>query len=143
MYRKAIQDKARETIGTPWLHQGRSLRGIDCSGVIAWTAKQLGLSDYDYTQYRRKGQWHDFVCHFEDKDKMGCERISVYAAKPGDFVILKDSLYPCHCGVLAERDGRPTLIHAYAPQKKVIEEDYNEGYRVMALAAFKFPGVED
>ena len=48
---QAIIDAAREYLGTKFLHQGRSLRGIDCAGLIYLTGKRLGLNIEDSGVY--------------------------------------------------------------------------------------------
>lgn len=63
--KEQIIAKAREFIGTPYLHQGRVKgAGIDCCGLVIQVAKELGLSDYDLTGYSRYADGVDFLKEF-------------------------------------------------------------------------------
>ena len=66
------------------------------------------------------------------------------AARPGDLMVLADSLYPCHVAIRAEQRGEPTLIHALAapPYRRVCETLYAPE-RPRVRFAFALPGVED
>jgi hypothetical protein len=48
-----VVSAAREWIGVPFRHQGRTRDGVDCAGVVIKVAHALGLSSFDATGYRR------------------------------------------------------------------------------------------
>jgi cell wall-associated NlpC family hydrolase len=50
-----VAAKARELIGAPYLHQGRTMRGIDCVGVPLWVMHELSIlpSELPPTNYGR------------------------------------------------------------------------------------------
>lgn len=134
---------ARETVGTPWRHQGRTLRGIDCVGVIVYTGRNTNSFDYDWTEYRRKSQYPEIFKQFSDPDKVGATVIGKNEARPGDIILLKDKVYPCHCGIIGVRaDGTWTLINARYLDK-VYEERMTEVHKFSTMGAFRFPGVVD
>lgn len=106
---------ARELVGLPFKHQGRSLEtGIDCMGVLVLTAVGLGLAPEDSTAYsRRLGFDHALALLVRagvtrEVDGPGEGRIVVFHM-PGNLL---------HGGILT----RGGMIHAWWSAHKVIEE---------------------
>jgi hypothetical protein len=63
--------------------------------------------------------------------------------KPGDVVLLKDKLYPCHCGIVTTRDdGVLMLVNAHYLDK-VYEERFTSAMRAATLMALRLPGVTE
>lgn len=141
--RSDIVRVARSFTGTRWRHQGRVPgKMLDCAGVVAKTAHELQLSNFDYTNYQRNAQWHRFRAFFADN----MQEKSLKSLKPGDTVIFRQEKYPCHCGILGSKiDGSLTLIHAYALRRMVVEEDFIGEWASPALlvSAFIYHGIED
>lgn len=51
--RGAFIQAARSYLGTPWRHQGRSRRGIDCGGLVALAMRDIGHPGQDIAGYGR------------------------------------------------------------------------------------------
>ena len=130
----AIVAEARTWLGVPWRHQGRSRAGVDCAGLVVLVARALELADHDSTAYGRRAQGQGFVEHFRGH----MDGIAVTQAKPGDVLVFADQTYPCHCGFLTERLGRPHLLHAHATRRQVIEESYAGEWPAKIKFAFRF-----
>ncbi|MCV0351593.1 MAG: C40 family peptidase [Nitratireductor sp.] len=130
----AIVAEARTWLGVPWRHQGRSRAGVDCAGLVVLVARTLELADHDSTAYGRRAQGQGFVEHFRGH----MEGIAVTQARPGDVLVFADQAYPCHCGFLTERLGRPHLLHAHATRRQVIEEPYAGEWAAKIKFAFRF-----
>lgn len=127
--------EARTWIGVPVEHQGRSRLGVDCVGLAVCVARALGLSNgFDVTNYPRHGSATDFAKYFE---KAGARRIRVIDAKPGDIMIFREILFPCHCAILSTKRGEPTIIHAHATRGAVVEEAFDERWTRRRIAAFE------
>jgi cell wall-associated NlpC family hydrolase len=107
--------------------------GVDCVGLIALVAKDLGIFDYDDLTYSRHANGKDFMKHLHASPLI---RVPVAELGVGDVMIFKDNIYPCHCGILAEDDY---IIHAFARRKRVVKELLTEDLRVNIVAGFKFP----
>lgn len=137
--RLEIVQEARSWVNVKWAHQGRSALGVDCAGLVILVAKELGLADYDTTDYQRRTTGNAFLAHFNKN----MDRKPVKERMPGDVILLRDSYFPCHCGILgADNLGNETIIHAYAPRKKVVEDKLDQGdYMSKIVAIFKFKGI--
>lgn len=137
--RAQIVAEARTWGGVPWRHMGRNRAGVDCCGLVAKVAHELGLSDYDFVGYTRHSFDHTFFHHFSERMRQK----PIPEARPGDVVVFLDHTYPCHVGIVAERNGRPSLIHAYAGRRKVVEEEFTEVWQKKVAGVFEFYGLED
>ncbi len=107
---------ARGYLGVPWVHQGRTERGMDCVGLIALSMRAIGIdapltADYgrmqDYRQARRSLE--------EFCDRVGSPEI-------GDIVLFKTS-QSLHMAIVSEVEGvRPTrVIQSLGPKSKVVD----------------------
>ena len=132
--------EARSWLDVPWQHQGRTRLGVDCAGLIVLVAKALGFSQYDSTSYQRRALGRDFMTHF----RANMAQRPVADARPGDVLLFRDSAFPCHVTILAERGGVPTLIHAHAQRRRVVEEPLEQGdWMDRRVACFGFRELED
>lgn len=129
-----LVQEARSWVGHPWRHQGRGVRGIDCVGLVVRVAHGFGLSEYDATGYSRRATGVGFEKHFDDN----MNRVNIMDVREGDVVIFADTTYPCHCAFYSESKGYPTIIHAHAMRRKVLEEPFTDEWRNKALMAFRF-----
>ncbi len=134
---EAVIAAARAWLGTPWRHQGRSARGVDCAGLVVLVARQLGLADHDVTGYGRHSTGLAFVDHF----RAAMDGIPLLEARPGDVLVLADAAYPCHCGFRTELRGTAHLLHAHALRRQVIEEPYAGEWLQKTKLAFRFRGL--
>lgn len=138
-----VVEEAKTWIGTPWVHQGRNHRGIDCAGLPILVGKALGLSDYDITNYPRRPDG-TFVQHFADH----MDSVKLRDIRPGDVVIFnegRDRAHPCHCGIVATKRGVMSVIHSHARRRQVIHERLEEAKSVVGRPgrAFRYRGLED
>lgn len=137
--RSEVIDLARSYLGTRWLHQGRSRGGIDCAGLVIVVGNELGLIDYDTTDYQRRTTGPEFMYHF----KMNLETKRLADAQPGDVMLFRDKQFPCHSVILGEKKGRLTLIHAIVTRRMVVEEPLEQGDWISRRTnCFSYPGVE-
>lgn len=137
--REVIVAEARKWKDVKWRHEGRNENGIDCVGLAVVVAKGLDLFHYDVTGYTRQPTSLDMLVHF----RANMTEKPVGDAKPGDIVIFRDGQFPFHVGMIADKYGELSLIHAYAGRKKVIEELYLPEWSKLALACFEFIGLEN
>jgi cell wall-associated NlpC family hydrolase len=130
-----IVSTARRCLGTPFRHQGRRPgRGLDCVGVIAWTARELGLSCYDVTNYSRLPQGRALLRHLEEA---GMVEVEAAKAGPGDVVAMRFQREVQHLALLTDRG----MLHAYYGAGAVVEHRLDATWRGRIVAAFRFPGL--
>ena len=131
--------KAREAMKTPWKHQGRVVpHGVDCIGLILWTLRQTDLNHYEPPPYPKEARWNEFIGYF----RANLEEIRLKDLQPADVLIFRQSIYPCHCGILTEAGDVPRFIHSYLLRRRVVEERYSEFWKPITVTAFKIPGVD-
>jgi len=130
--------QARSYIGTRYRHQGRSVRGLDCAGLIIRVAWDLGASTYDTSGYGRHSSSHDFL----DKFAANMDTIAYTKVKPGDVILFRDDIFPQHCAFYSEVGRQPFIIHACARKKKVAEERMDDFWFGRRVSAFRFRGIE-
>ena len=102
----------------PYRHAGRNRNGIDCVGLIIKVAHELGLSEYDTTNYGRRPVPADFLREMRD------HLVAVPASRldHGEIAVFTEPRHPCHVGII-ERDGADLyVIHAYALARKVVRD---------------------
>ncbi len=138
--RQEIVDEARTWLGVKWVHQGRTKFGIDCAGLIVLVAKALNLSDYDSVAYHRTAVSTEFLNHF----KPNMDEKLIVDAKPGDVLLFRDKAFPCHSAIVGRLHGGPSIIHAHALRRMVIEERLDQGdWADRIVACFAFRGMGD
>ena len=137
--RHDIVEAARGYLGVPWRHQGRSRRGLDCAGLVVMVARDLGLSDYDTTSYRRHARGQAFVEHFREN----MDPAPVSGMRPGDVLVFADGTYPCHGAIVSERHGRTFIVHAHATRRQIVEEAYAGEWPEKVKFCFRFRGLSE
>ncbi len=140
--RAAIVAEDRSWLGTRFHHQGR-LRGVgvDCAGLVVQVAQALGLSEFDRTDYTPlpDGAMLQAACESQ------MHRLALAEIQPGDVLLLKFDRHPQHLAIVGDHPlGGLSLIHAYAPARKVVEVRLDEGWRQQVMAAYRFmiPAME-
>lgn len=139
--RDEIVAEARKYLGVRWVHQGRSMLGLDCIGlpiVIAQAFDIVGEIEHDYPRLPDG----TFVKSFTDMAEMVNP---MSAMQPGDILLFAERSHMCHCGILTDYRNEPGVIQAAAAYRKVIETPLQNMPAVFGRPrfVFKFPGLED
>ncbi len=135
---------ARSHVGVRFAHQGRSIHGVDCLGLLILTAQQLQL------RFEGKGAEELDVPHYGTrpdvlllKEKLDTHLVPVAFAqvREGDVVLLKIDGSPQHLALLTDypMQGELGMVHAYAPARKVVEHRYDALWRRETYAAYRLP----
>jgi cell wall-associated NlpC family hydrolase len=138
--RQQIVHAAREYVGVPFQHQGRSKNGIDCGGLVILVGKKLGTlpADWDCIPYPKepKSEWmRDILNKFWNR----CDP----ELKPGRIVFMSFPGDPTHLGVVSEYNGTPYIIHATSRDNRVVQHRLDSVWKRSIRMAFEYPGVED
>ena len=140
-----VVDKAREWIGTPFHHQGRSHGiGVDCIGLVIVVAQALGLKSRtapeqtEFTGYSRVPHGGMLVQTMREH----LVEIGKASMEPGDIVVVSYDVDPQHVGILGNyRHGGLSIIHAAGITGKVIETRLMFSRSMQFVTAFSLSGV--
>jgi NlpC/P60 family putative phage cell wall peptidase len=126
---------ARSWINTPYRHQGR-IKGeaVDCGGLIICVCKELGLTEFDFTNYARHPDGS-----LDDMCLEHMEFVPPAEAKAGDVVLFRYEKLNSHMAMMT---GPDTIIHAFMARRKVVEHRIDAQWRASMNAAYHIPGVE-
>lgn len=132
---------ARQTLGTPWQHQGRvNGLALDCAGVPVHVAKELGMSFEDITGYGRLPQPAEMKAAL-DKNLI---RVNKSDMQPGDVTWIRFEHYPQHFGILGDYlYGGLSLIHAFngVGLDRVGEHRLDQTWSDRIVGVWRFPHV--
>lgn len=133
---------ARETIGTPWVHQQR-LNGVavDCAGVPAYVATKLGIDFDDPANYGRIPVPQQMRAEVDKR----LIRVPKDTMQPGDLVWIRFKVDPTHFAIVGDYlYGGLSLIHGYNAGgiNKVVEHRLDQAWLDRIVAVWRFPGVE-
>lgn len=126
--------EARTWLDTPFRAQGR-IKGVavDCGGLLVCTGRALGLTQFDVTGYKlRIGEVLTAYCDEH------MQRIALDRADAADVLLFAWNGKPSHIAILTDREH---MIHAYAPNRKVVEHRIDPRTRAFILHAYAIPGV--
>lgn len=117
---------ARDLLGTPFRHRGRSARGVDCLGLVVLCMHSIGREMSDREVYGRDptgdlGAMQQAArAHFGEPIYRRGQSLDLL--QPGDVVLMQWHQQPNHVAlVTAHPSGGLALIHAYAQAKTVVE----------------------
>lgn len=143
--------EARQWLGTPFHHQGRKRGGgCDCIGFVMGVLSAAGL----HSRFENKcGQAHPFerfdvFGYAPDPNSQFLQKamaehfdeIDPQTAQAGDILLFRILKLPQHVGFVANHPmGGLSLIHAYAPARRVVEERLTENWRARIIGAFRVP----
>ena len=138
--RKDIISKAREFLGVPYKHQGRTRQGCDCGGLIITVMKELGYEIKDMHGYSKTPDGYTL-------QKLAREEaipISINEIVPGDFVIIRFRQNPQHVALVTDHpSGGLGLLHSYESVGKVVEHRLDSKWCKRIVSAYRFKGVVD
>ena len=133
---KELIDEARNWLGVPFKHQGRTRYGVDCVGFVEVLAKTCGLLPPDYDEP------HDYGRRAGNGVIAALERHTAGRTKrivPGVLVAIAWPREP-YASHVALCTG-PTLIHAYARAGKVVEHGYRAPWPKLTHSFWKLANV--
>lgn len=140
--RGAVVAAARGWLGVPFRHQGRTREGIDCGGLAIRIARELGLSEFDISGYRRLPAGVGGVT-IEDVCRREMRRVELAELAAGDVALFLIGRRPRHLAVLGDYyAGGLSMIHAYEPAGRVTENRFDATWRASLFEAYALPGVD-
>lgn len=126
-----IDQLARAWIGVPWKHLGRSKSGVDCIGLVLLVLHEAGFQIPDPKPYTRDPdgtKLTDGVTRYSTRDQL----------VPGRVILFRAGAVSAHVGLssLNPNTGVLSVIHAYAPYRKVVEQPFDDFFRAGFAGAY-------
>ena len=141
-----IATTARTYLGVRFVHQGRSIQGVDCLGLLMLVAQELGLcgrsgqpftklDDLAYSSYPQAKQLHTTLAR---------ELTPIHTPEAGAILLFQWDGVARHLGICTKLDGAYGLLHAYAPAGKVVEHRLDASWqtRLCGIYQLAIPRVE-
>jgi cell wall-associated NlpC family hydrolase len=132
---------ARETLGTPYRHQGR-INGLalDCAGVPVHVGHRIGMPLTDFTRYGR------LPIPIEMRASLDAHllRVPKERIQIGDVAWIKFREEPQHLAIVGDHPLGLSLIHAYNGSgfHSVVEHRLDDEWMTRIVAVWRYPGVE-
>lgn len=128
MTREEVVEEARGYLGTPFVHRGRALWGLDCVGlVVAVYSKWLNLSTVGFDYPRSPTSAFAFKAA-----RIWAKHIDRSCAGPGDLALVNEGGRSTHFAILTDRG----IIHADPILGRVVEHG-SGAYRIVSTFAMK------
>ncbi len=145
---------ARSWVGTAFAHQGRRKAcgadpgGVDCLGLLVGVAAECGLARNgrplaacdrrDYGHYPDEQRLYEALARY-------LTAMPPAALQSGDVCLMRIDATARHLGIVGQyrpAAGSPqphylTLIHAYAPARRVVEHRLDAQWRERVVAVFR------
>ena len=127
---------ARGYLGVPWVHQGRSRRGVDCAGLVVMVARELGLTSFDVIGYARRPDGESLRAAIVEA---GCVESDVQL---GALLLMRFKREPQHVALVADHPaGGFSIVHALSTSRAVVEHRLDDAWRRRIVSAWELPGV--
>lgn len=124
-------DAAREAIGTPFRHQGRTIgQGIDCAGLMVHAVSSAGVEVIDSPAYSRRSGGGLLEAALDSQPAL--TRVSG-TPQAGDIMLMRFDGDPCHLAICAGT----TMIHAWAIARKVCEHDFSRQWQGRVVRVYR------
>ena len=131
---KDIEYIARQYVGVPFKHQGRTIHGLDCVGLIIRIAHDLGISDFDYLNYGRDPKPEVMRKYLRSL----LDRVGIAKQEPGDILYMSFLKHPQHLAIYTSND---TIIHAAYIFKKVVEQRFDTYWKQRVTEVYRYRSI--
>lgn len=146
--RHEITTEARAWIGTRFEHQA-ALKGVscDCIGLMRGVGIECGIFPRDYLALPWVREFIGYGRQPIDGQMMRACRLFMQQVEDlasARVVLMKFGAEPHHIGLIGDYPlGGFSVIHAYAPMRKVVEHRLDDIWRSRIVAIFEMPGVTE
>lgn len=127
---------ARGMLRVRWKHQGRTKNGVDCAGLVIYALRAIGREPQDVTGYGRRPYRNalDAAVRVNFGEPLPPET----ELRAGDVLLMRDgNAAPNHVGIVGDGPHGLTLIHAYAPNKEVVEMTIDAIWREKIIGVYR------
>lgn len=132
----SVVAQARRYLGVRFAHQGRSLAGMDCAGLVVRVTADLGVPVGDLAGYGRTPHGGRLQAH------MDAQGLPSTDAAPGMVALMRFESEPQHVAVIGDHPDGLSIIHALASSRQVVEHRLDPVWLSRIVAVYRIPGVE-
>ena len=131
-----LYQAARNYLGVPWRHRGRSMVGIDCIGLLVLSIQDIGGTVNDRLDYGREphrdGLQEELISQLNQVDRQ---------PQVNDVVVarLRRNSAPVHVGIIAPYPQGLGVIHTYGDAGKVVYTRLSDKHRELITGVFEWP----
>ena len=139
--RQYIVDFARSYKGVPYRHQGRSVAGLDCAGILVLLGEEIGF----YSEKIESRRYSRNPASFKLKQEMDKHLIPISKQdiQVGDVLLLKITTDPQHIGIVTGYSAQSFgMIHCYDTVGRVVEHRLNRLWFERIIQSYSIPGVK-
>ena len=130
---------ARQYLGVRCRHQGRSLAGMDCAGLVVRVGHDLGLPIVDWRAYGRLPE----ADRFREVVRSQCRELPAGTAPAlGLPAMMRFEAEPQHVAIVGDHPHGLSLIHALMAERKVTEHRLDATWRQRIVSLYELPGVQ-
>jgi NlpC/P60 family putative phage cell wall peptidase len=123
-----IVEIARGWLGTKFKHQGRVKGvGVDCIGLVAGVARELGIEFEDKLNYGRDPNGNELQSELE-------RYLTPCGIVVGAVALFRIEKQPQHVGIISDVG----IIHAYAQSRKVVEHGLDAWWLERLVGCYRF-----
>jgi cell wall-associated NlpC family hydrolase len=124
---------ARACVETPFRHQGRVPgRALDCVGLVVCAARAVGIQVIDDITYPHEPSEKHLRGMLAMNQLRSCAFDDDQVA---DLLLMRYSAQATHVAIRTEVG----ILHAYAPERRVVEVPFDDGLRALVAGRFRFP----
>ncbi len=137
--RNDVVEFARDYVGIKFTRSGRDkMKGIDCVGLLTLVGRDLGQEIDDLLHYNFEPNPDAFLNTIRTQSNPA----SMNAIRPGMIVLLRQSIYPMHCGIMGINESGLTVINANMHARRVVEQPVAE-WRNSIIEVRDYKGLID
>lgn len=133
--------------GVPYRHQGRTRHGVDCGGLMFVVGWETGVwpRSVDVQNYPRvpDGSIKGYILSvgmYAVRSFDWRQPVPAHEIEPGTVLLMdpESPRFPCHLGIWCG----DCLIHASAPDGRVVRHGLRGKYQKMVQTVYRYPGVD-
>ena len=132
MDRQALIESARAMIGTPFKHEGRSIRGVDCYGMFIVLGIEHGIPVPIETGYGKRPSG----LHMKRMLELYANNVQRSEIQSGDILHIKFNDEPQHLALVSSTDPL-MIIHADAIAGRVVEHRLDKEWMSKVRGAYR------
>ena len=129
--------EAHSYIGVPFIHRGRTRRGLDCVGLVILAAKDCGYKRYREFAYGREPR--STVLESVLNEHFGEPIDDKPAVNDVVLMQLKPNAAPSHIGIITTHPDGLGIIHAYGSVNRVVYHRLTEKVRSKITGVYRWP----